>query len=68
MSSLPDIKKKMRDCHTAIQWAYDNCDENSEFFEAISDAWLLFNQANRAVESYLEDEQRRGVASPPDTH
>ena len=66
MSSLSD---KLRYCEQAMNWLYNNCDENSEFFEAVSDAWLFFNQAKRAIEALnLLDESSKGAEAPPDTH
>ena len=48
------IREEMQWTSQAIEYIYKNCDEESEFFEMISDAWLLFNQARRGMENLLQ--------------
>ena len=38
----------------SLEYIYNNCDENSEFFEMVSDARLMFFQAKRAAENLLQ--------------
>jgi len=48
------IREEMQWTHQALQYIYNNCDEESEFFEMVSDAWLLFNQARKDMETLLQ--------------
>ncbi len=53
-SKLEELRQNMEWTMEAIQYIYDNCDENSEFFEMACDARLLFIQAKRGLENLLQ--------------
>ena len=63
---IATIREQMGWVSHALQYTYDNCDENSEFFEMVCDARLLFMQANKGLENLLQ-QLSEDVASPPDT-
>lgn len=58
MSSLSEKKAEalqyMKWTQYSLDYIYNNCDENSEFFEMVSDARLMFFQAKRAAENLLQ--------------
>ena len=58
MSSLSERKAEalqyMEWTQYSLDYIYNNCDENSEFFEMVSDARLMFFQAKRAAENLLQ--------------
>ena len=51
---IATIREQMGWVSHALQYTYDNCDENSEFFEMVCDARLLFMQANKGLENLLQ--------------
>ena len=51
---IATIREQMGWVSHALQYTYDNCDENSEFFEMVCDARLLFMQANKELENLLQ--------------
>jgi len=57
MSDFSEQKSKIREqigwVSHALQYTYDNCDENSEFFEMASDAKIIFFQLSMEVENLL---------------
>ena len=48
------ILKEIEWCVGAIDYVYQNCDQYSEFFEPVSDAWLLVRQLKKGLENLFE--------------
>ena len=58
------ILKEIEWCVGAIDYVYQNCDQYSEFFEPVSDAWLLIRQLKKGLENLFE--QLEAEKFPPD--
>lgn len=64
LSKYEKIKQNMADCAIAMEYLYNETDENSDFFEPVADAWILFMQAKKEVEKLLAEIDAQ---FPPDT-
>lgn len=53
LSEIEELRQNMSWAMEALQYIYNNCDENSEFFEMVCDARLFFMQANMGLENLL---------------
>ena len=51
---IAKIQEELLWVSQSLQYIYNNCDECSEFFEMVSDAWLIFNQVKKEVENLLQ--------------
>ena len=61
---IATIREQMGWLSHALQYTYDNCDENSEFFEMVCDARLLFIQANKGLENLLQQIPSESQVAP----
>lgn len=62
------IKRNMADCADAMEYLYNTTDENSEFFQAVADAWLLFMQAKMEVEKLIYEQAAQFPQGTPTPH
>ena len=48
------IREQMGWVSHALQYTFDNCEEDSDFFEMVSDAKIIFFQLSMEVENLLK--------------